>query len=184
MTLVDVGIVAIIVLSTLGAISQGLLRELFSLAGLIIGLVVASWNYARLAVPLSHWIHSQGIVDTIAFLMIAFGIMLIAGLIGSMLRKTVQIIGLGWLDSIFGAVFGFVRGCILVMVTMIAIAAFRPGAPWLEGSALAPYFYPGVRALSAQSPAALKEKIIFGITILEHPSLFMDTIETNSPSHE
>ena len=184
MTLVDVGIVAIIVLSTLGAISQGLLRELFSLAGLVIGLVVASWNYARLAAPLSHWIRSQGIANTIAFLLIAFGIMLIAGLIGSLLRKTIQLIGLGWLDSIFGAVFGFVRGCVLVMVTMIAITAFRPGAPWLQGSALAPYFYPGVRVLSAQSPAALKEKIFYGVTILEHPSNFMDTIEINSPSQK
>lgn len=184
MTLVDAGIVAILLLSTLGAISQGLLRELLSLAGLVVGLVVASWNYARLAAPLQHWIHSQGIADTIAFLLIAFGIMLVAGLVGSLLRKTVQLIGLGWLDSIFGAVFGFVRGCVLVMVTMIAIAAFRPGAPWLVGSALAPYFYPGVRVLSAQSPAALKEKVIFGITILEHPSVFMDTIESNPPSHE
>ncbi len=177
MTLVDIVIVVIVVLSTLAAIVQGLIRELFSLAGLVFGLVLASWNYARLAAPLGRWIHSPGIAEALAFLSIALGVMLVAGVIGSLLQKTVQGIGLGWLDRIFGAAFGFVRGCILVMVAMLAVAAFRPGAPWMQGSRLAPYFFPGARILSVQAPATLKEKVATGITFLQHPKVFMDTIE-------
>ncbi len=177
MTLVDIAIVVILVLSTLAAIAQGLIRELSSLAGLVLGLVLASWNYARLAAPLGRWIHSSGIADALAFLSIALGIMLVAGVIGNLLQKTAQGIGLGWLDRILGAGFGFVRGCVLVMVAMLAIAAFRPGAPWMQGSRLAPYFLPGARILSVQAPATLKEKVVTGITFLQHPKVFVDTIE-------
>ncbi len=176
--LVDIAIVGIVILSMLAAITQGLLRELFSLGGLILGLVLASWNYARLAAPISHWIHSPGIANALAFLLIALGVMLLAGMIGSLLRKTVQVIGLGWLDSMLGAAFGILRGCVVVMVAMIAIAAFRHNASWMQGSKLTPYFLPGAQMLSAQAPAALKEKVIVGIAYLRHPGMiFMDTIE-------
>ena len=179
--LVDVAIVAIVILSMLAAISQGLLRELFALAGLVLGLVLASWNYARLAIPLGRWIHSPGIANALAFLMIAFGVMLVAGWIGSLLRKTVQLIGLGWLDSILGAVFGIIRGCVVVMVAMIAIAAFRPHASWMQGSKLTPYFLPGAQMLSAQAPAALKEKVVLGITYLKHPGMIFMDMDTMEP---
>ncbi|HEX4019624.1 MAG TPA: CvpA family protein [Acidobacteriaceae bacterium] len=187
MTLVDIVIIAVIVISTLAAISQGFFREIFSLVGLVIGLVVASWNYARLAIPLARLIHSPGIAEALAFLLIALVIMLIAGLIGTVLSKAVHGVGLGGLDRLLGAVFGLVRGCVLVMVAMIAIAAFRPGAPWMQGSRLAPYFLPGARVLSTQAPAELKEKIALGITIIEHPKsswIQLNMSPNNPPSHE
>ena len=48
--------------------------------------------------------------------------------------------GLGGLDSLLGAIFGVIRGCFLVVVAIIAIAAFMPQKTWLNGSKLAPYF--------------------------------------------
>ena len=178
MKLVDVAILCIVIFSTVAAIRQGLVRELFALAGLVIGLLLASRHYMVLAVPLSRWMHSPGMAEALAFLCIALGIMLVAGLIGSALSEAVQFIGLGWADGILGAGFGFVRGCLLVMVALIALAAFRPGAPWLQGSRLVPYFLPGAGFLSAQAPAAFKEKVLLGITFLEHPkAIFMDTME-------
>jgi membrane protein required for colicin V production len=176
--LVDVAILVILIFSTVAAIRQGFVRELFSLAGLILGLLVASRHYLALATPLSRWIHSPGIADALAFLCIALGIMLVAGLIGSTLQQAVEFIGLGWADGILGAGFGFVRGCLLVMVALLTLAAFRPGAPWLQGSRLVPYFLPGASFLSAQAPPALKEKVLLGVTFLEHPkAIFVDTME-------
>lgn len=187
MTPVDWAILAVLIISTIAAIAQGFFLELFSLAGLIIGLVLASWNYERLAAPLSRWIHSSGIADALAFLLIALCVMLVAGLIGSLLRKAIRGVGLGGFDRLLGAIFGFIRGCVLVMVAMIAIAAFRPGAPWMQGSKLAPYFLPGARVLSAQAPAVLKKKIALGITIIEHPKsswIQLDMSPKNPPSNE
>ncbi|HUZ05833.1 MAG TPA: CvpA family protein, partial [Acidobacteriaceae bacterium] len=109
------------------------------------------------------------------------------GLIGNLLRKVVHGVGLGWMDRMLGGVFGVVRGCLLIMVAIIAIAAFRPGAPWMQGSKLAPYFLPGSRVLSAQAPAVLKEKIALGITIIEHPKsswIQLNMSPENPPSHE
>jgi membrane protein required for colicin V production len=171
MTIVDWGTVAVLAISVAAAFSQGFLREIFSLVGLVVGLVLACWNYALLAHSFRRVISSPGIADALAFLLIALGVMLLAGLMGGLLRKAVHGVGLGWMDRLLGALFGLVRGCVLVMVALIAVFAFRPGATWLQGSRLVPYFLPGARVLAAQAPRELKEKITLGITILKHPKI-------------
>ena len=64
-----------------------------------------------LATPLSHVIHSEGVADVVAFLLIALGVMLIIGLIGRAISKVAHTAGLGGLDSLLGAIFGVIRGC-------------------------------------------------------------------------
>ena len=62
----------------------------------------------------------------VAFLLIALGVMLVIGLIGRAISKVARTAGLGGLDSLLGAIFGVIRGCFLVVVAIIAIAAFVP----------------------------------------------------------
>ena len=61
-------------------------------------------------------LHSEMIADAIGFLLIAIVVMLLAGLLGSILSKAVHKVGLGCLDSLAGAVFGFFQGALLVTV--------------------------------------------------------------------
>jgi membrane protein required for colicin V production len=168
MTLFDWFIIVVIALSTLMAAAQGLVLEVVSLAALVLGLWLAFWNYGVLAAPLSHVIHSVGIADVLAFLLIALGVMLIVGLIGRAISKVARTAGLGGLDSLLGAVFGVIRGCFLVVVAIIAIAAFIPQKTWLNGSKLAPYFLPAANEVSAGAPAELRYKIQEGVAIIEH----------------
>jgi membrane protein required for colicin V production len=130
--------------------------------------VLACWNYALLAHVFFRWISSTNIANALAFLLIALGVMLVAGMVGGLLRKVVHGVGLGWMDRLMGAVFGVLRGCLLVTVAIIAVLAFRPGALWMHQSTLVPYFLPGARVLSAQAPRELKEKIIWGANLLKH----------------
>jgi membrane protein required for colicin V production len=166
MTLFDWFIVAVIVLSTIMAAAQGLVLELVSLAALILGLWLAFWNYHLLATPLSHVIHSQGIADVVAFLLIALGVMLVIGLIGRAISKVIRTVGLGGLDSLLGAIFGVIRGGILILVAIIAIAAFVPQRNWLQGSKLAPYFLSAANDVSVGAPAELQQKIQKGVAIM------------------
>lgn len=167
MTPFDWIIVAIVVLSAIVAASQGFLREVISLVGLILGLSLALWNYRLLAAPLSHVIPSKHIADALAFLLIAFGVMIIAGLLGRLMSTLARTAGLGSLDSLLGAIFGLFRGCVLVVIAMIAIAAFMPQTTWLRGSKLAPYFLSAANESSLGAPLALRLKIQQGVAAIK-----------------
>ena len=168
MTLFDWFIVAIVVLSTIIAASQGFLLEAFSLAGLILGLWLAFWNYRVLAVPLARHIASEHVADALGFLLIALGVMIVVGLLGRAISRLAHTVGLGGLDSLLGAIFGVVRGCVLVVIAIIAIAAFMPEKTWLNGSKLAPYFLSAANQFSAGAPAELRVKIQHGVAVVEH----------------
>jgi len=58
MTWVDWAIVIFMLLSILGGISQGFFRSVCSLGGLILGLMLAAWNYPLVAAPLKPLLHS------------------------------------------------------------------------------------------------------------------------------
>ena len=49
MTWVDWAIIALLVFSVLGGLTQGFIRGIFSLAGLLLGLQLAAWNYQKVA---------------------------------------------------------------------------------------------------------------------------------------
>jgi membrane protein required for colicin V production len=168
MTPFDWIIVAIIAVSAIVAASQGFLREVISLVGLIVGVTLALWNYRVLAVPLSGVIHSEPIADALAFLLIALGIMIVFGLAGRLVARLVQAVGLGGLDRLLGAAFGILRGCVLVVIAIISLAAFMPHTTWLRGSELAPYFLSLADRSSAGAPAELRLKIRNGVAAIEH----------------
>lgn len=168
MTLLDWIILAVLILSTLAGFASGFFRGLFSLAGLVLGLVLAGWNYQILAARFANFIRDKAMAQVIAFLLIAIVVMLIAGLIGVVLHKTVRAIGLGWLDSLFGGFIGFLQGCLLVTVGMMAAAAFLPPSPWVTGSALAPYCLSAAHRIAAVVPADLRAQIEHGATEIQH----------------
>jgi membrane protein required for colicin V production len=173
--------VLIIVLSAIVAAAQGFLLEVVSLAGLILGLWLALWNYRVLAVPLARHIHSEHVADALGFLLIALGIMVVAGLVGRAISRFAHYVGLGGLDSVLGAIFGIVRGCALVVIAIIAIAAFMPQQRWLRGSKLAPYFLSTANQISAGAPDELRLKIRHGIAAIENVQ--PDWIELNLHPH-
>ncbi len=168
MTIFDGAIIAIIILSAIVAASQGFLLEVISLAGLIFGLWLAFWNYRVLAVPFARYIHSEHIADALGFLLIALGVMIAVGLIGRAISRLAHTAGLGGLDSLLGAIFGIIRGCVLVVVAIIAIAAFMPQKTWMDGSKLAPYFLSAANRCSAGAPAELRLRIRQGVAAIEH----------------
>lgn len=167
MTPFDWTIVAILAISAITAAWQGFLREVISLAGLIAGLTLALWNYRLLAGPLARVVRSEHIADALAFLLIAFGIMIVFGVAGRLISRLAQTAGLGGLDRLLGAMFGVVRGCVLVAVAIIALAAFTPNTSWLRGSRFAPYFLSLADQISGAAPAELRLKIRHGVAAIE-----------------
>ena len=131
MAIVDWVILIVLILSVLSAAKTGLIGEVFSLAGLIIGLLLASWDYQKLTPWMAQWIHSPKVDEALSFILIALAVMIVAGIAGRIVRWSVKSIGLGWADRLAGAAFGLVKGCALVTIAVMVIA----GAVAWAGSA-------------------------------------------------
>src|SRR5215469_12228574 len=96
--------------------------------------------------------------------------MVLAGLIGKMLAKALKMIGLGWLDSIAGAIFGFFQGVVLVCVCILVIVAFFPQEQWLAQSNLPRMFFGALHVSTHMTPSELSSRVRSGLHLVEDES--------------
>jgi membrane protein required for colicin V production len=167
MTIVDWMIVVVLAGSVLAGLARGFLRSVFSLAGLIAGVALASWNYWRLAAVLKRLIHSIEIADAVAFLIIAFLVMAVAAVLGSLLAKFFEKVGLGCLDRLAGALFGFVEGLVFVTLCILVTVAFFPQTAWLTEARLPRYFFGALHVSIQVTPSRLGERLRKDLSELE-----------------
>jgi len=137
------------------------------LAGLVLGLGIAAWNYDRAAAFLLPMVHVEAVANAIGFILIALLVMLVANLIGSLLSKAVHRLGLGCLDRLAGGVFGFLQGALLITISILVIVAFFPQAHWLADARLPKFFFGFLHLGARVSPAELAERLRDGLQIME-----------------
>jgi membrane protein required for colicin V production len=159
-------ILAFLVFSTVAAAFQGFFREAFRLAGLIVGYLLAAWQYHRLAEWFAPYLKSAWIGEIAGFLIIFFAVLILAGLAGRLTRWVMKESGLTTIDRILGGVLGLLKGVLVVAVILTAMAAFAPTAKWLAGSELAPYFLVGGRAAVWLAPSELRNRFYQGLDYL------------------
>ncbi len=169
MAVADWVIVVILLVCMAQAARRGIFVEAFSLAGIVVGVGVASWNYTRLLPWFGGWLRSQALADAAAFLSIALVVMIAAGAVGRVIRWSMRSIGLGWADRLLGAAFGLVKGGVLVTLGVMLLVAFWPWSTALQGSRLGPYFVTAARQTTVGTPAGLRDKVRYGARLLhEH----------------
>jgi membrane protein required for colicin V production len=168
MNLFDCFLIAVLAYSTIMAFLRGIILELFSLGGLIAGILLASWNYKHVAIILGHLITTPATAEIVAFLLIIIGVMVLCTLLGKALNRTAHAIGLGFFDRLLGALFGFGRGCLFGVAILMAIAAFLPHSAWIADSRLSCYFLAGAHAVSFVVPSDLQQQILDGAQQLKH----------------
>jgi membrane protein required for colicin V production len=168
LTVFDWVLLALLVASTVRAFLRGFLVEIFSLVGLIAGILLASWNYNTLAQNLLQWIKPLPTAQAIAFLLIFIGIIVICSVAGRLLRSSASAVGIGFIDRFLGALFGLARGCLLGVATMMILAAFGPHWEWIAKSRLVPYFLAGAHGVSFVVPHDLEQHIADGAAQLKH----------------
>lgn len=161
-------LIVILTWSTVMAFLRGLLLELFGLGGLIAGVLLASWNYPTLAAILERVITTTAVANVVAFLLIAVAVMIVCALVGKALHHTADAIGLGFFDRLLGAVFGYLRGCLLCVAILMAVTAFLPPSTAVAKSSLSPYFLAGAHAVSFVVPHDLRQRILNGAEQLKH----------------
>ncbi|WP_263409509.1 CvpA family protein [Terriglobus tenax] len=162
----DYAIVALLAWSVIAAFLRGLVRSLFSLIGIALGIVLAGVYYQRAAAMLSKWIAAKPAAETAGFLLIAFAVMLAATLLGWAVRKGCEAVGLGLADRMGGACFGFLRGCLAVTAIVMSVAAFLPESTLFRQSHLAPYFLTASHGVSFIVPGDFQQRVVNGASQL------------------
>jgi membrane protein required for colicin V production len=156
-------ILLVLVVSVIQAASSGFFQEAFGIAGLVFGYLIAAWQYRRLAGHFAAYISSRWLGEIAAFLAILLGVMVLAGILGKIVRWIVKEAGLNVVDRFFGGALGLVRGGLLIAIVLVGMTAFTPTSRWLQGSSLAPYFLVVGRAAIWVAPSELRVEFYKGL---------------------
>lgn len=160
---VDWIIVIAVVLSMGLAAKEGFFYEIFSLAGVVVGYMLAAWEYAHVAGWFAPYTRTAWVAEIAAFLLIFIAIAVLAGIIGRITRWAMKEVGLRWFDRLLGAAFGLLRAVLVIAVMVLALASFMPGSRLLAGSALGPYFLVVARGATWVAPAAVRSRFRQGV---------------------
>ena len=166
MNALDWLILLIMMFSALLAAAQGFFFEVISLAGAVLGYLLAAWGYKHLEPWFLDYVKSPPFADLAGFLTIFLSVVILAGVIARLARWIIHEAGLRWVDRALGAGFGFLRGMLIVTAGLLALTAFAPGSQELAGSQLAPYFQVAGSGASWLAPSEIRQKFREGLNKL------------------
>jgi membrane protein required for colicin V production len=120
MTGFDYIVLFVLVCSVLISTMRGLIKEILSLAGWVVGFLLANAYADWLANLLPSVIPEQGRLRVIvAFLILLIGVKLMMGLLAAAIGAILKATGLTIVDRGLGGLFGLARGLVLVLVAVI-----------------------------------------------------------------
>jgi membrane protein required for colicin V production len=136
MTILDFIFAAIVLISVLFGAARGFLRESVALLGWLIGLWLA-WRYSDLLQPyLGGALAGTELQVWVARMLILLAVVVTGWILASLLGYLVQRSGLTLgVDRVLGAVFGLVRGAVIIgFLVMMGQAAKLQAEPWWDAS--------------------------------------------------
>jgi membrane protein required for colicin V production len=140
MTIFDYIVLIILGLSILVGVMRGLLREVLSIAGWVAAFLVAKFYTAQLSPLLPQAISSDSFRYIAAFIILFLATLIITSLLAMAISQVFKATGLGLIDRIFGAVFGFARGVMIVgvFVMLSGLTEFPKKSSWSDAMFSAP----------------------------------------------
>ena len=119
MTVFDYAVLVILGVSILLSVMRGFLREVMALLAWVVAFWVANLYTASLAPMLPASIPSAELRLLAAFAVLFLATLLVMTLISITVSQFLKAIGVGTWDRALGAVFGFTRGVIIVLVLVL-----------------------------------------------------------------
>jgi len=166
MTPADWLICVVVLINVVAAAMQGFFSEALSIAGLVVGYVVAAWQYRTVAERLESFLKNPWLAEVLGFLIIFFAILILFGLAARVARWVMKETGLSGFDRFLGAVLGLLKGGLMVAVILMGMTAFQPASKFLANSQLAPYFLVVGRAAIWLAPPDLRARFFQGLDLL------------------
>ena len=112
MSWLDLVIVVVLAISTFLGLRMGIINAVLSLAGVIVGVILAGQYYVALADVLPFFSETSSAAKIVAFAIILIAVMVIAITLARLLKWAVSAMLLGWVNRLGGATLGLVLGAI------------------------------------------------------------------------
>ncbi len=155
----DLVLIALLVIPSFMGFRSGLIRMVANLGGMVVGIMLAGQFGDRVAELLGQVIDSETTAKVLSFVLIVAVTLVAATTIGSLVRKALTFVFLGWVDRVAGTALGLFIGALFASV-VVFIADYVPfgGANDLvAGSALAGFFLDAIFPLADVLPGNLEE---------------------------
>ena len=149
MSWLDIAVIVIIGIATLIGLKIGIIKAVLTLAGVIVGVLLAGRFYVVLADQLT-FIPQETLARVVAFAIILMVVVLIASIIAGVLKWLASIILLGWVNRLGGALLGLIMGSVLCGAVLAMWTKFLGISDPIAESALATFLldrFPMVLAL-------------------------------------
>ena len=154
---VDIVLAVILVGTLIAGLVKGLVKEAVGIAAVLIGFVVASRSYVRVAGFLQKVIHEPAVTKFLGFI-IVFLAVLILGLLAAALLSKLMAGPLKFINHLLGGAFGLLEGILICGVLVFALLVFPISREALAGSKLASYCYGLTKAMVHLIPQDLKDQ--------------------------
>ncbi|MBI4874676.1 MAG: CvpA family protein [Acidobacteria bacterium] len=181
MNWLDIVLAIVLCGSMMAGFLRGIARAGVGIAATVIGLILGIWFYGSAGAFFLPYLSSRGLANFAGFLVVFFGILLLGSLVGWLISKLLKWAGLGWLDRLLGAAFGFLRGLLISIALVLALLAFAPKPPpqSVVQSRLAPYVIDAARVLVSIAPRELRDG--FESSYERVKSIWRETLEKSAP---
>ncbi len=126
MSLIDILVWAVLLAFIIKGFVKGLVREICSLVGLVMGVWAACKYYQPLSEAIRHYIHlPHGVSIIFSYILLFLTIGLLFFFLGSFLTALFKIALLGGVNRVGGAVFGLLQGA-LVLCLILYFGTTKP----------------------------------------------------------
>jgi membrane protein required for colicin V production len=163
MTAFDLMVIGVVGLSTVLAFMRGFVRVFVSLAAWVIAVLAAARFSQLIGGMLPDFGQTPATRYVVAFALILVAVLIGGALLGFLLSRLVQAVGLGFLDRTLGAIFGVARGLLIaVIVVLFAGMTSAPKMDWWQNSLAAPILTAAALNLRPWLPKAWAERLDYG----------------------
>jgi membrane protein required for colicin V production len=152
MNWLDIVILILIAVPAVAGLKFGIIKILFTVAGIIIGVVLAGQFSGSLAGRLTI-ISDPRWAEIAAFAFIMIAVMILAGVAAGFLSSVLSTILLGWVNRLGGAVLGIVMGGIFCGAILTMWVKFLGIGDTISSSALAGFLLNGFPFILALLPS-------------------------------
>jgi membrane protein required for colicin V production len=123
LTLVDYGILLVLVLSCVLATLRGMTRELLGLIGWVVSILVANFTAPQIEDPIVDLLQIKGLGAALAWALPFAASVVVWFILASVMAPALTRVGFASLDRWLGVLFGVIRGFGLVLIAFV-IAVF------------------------------------------------------------
>ena len=152
----DITLMAILIITFNLGIVKGLIRQIIGIVAVIIGLILAVFNYPYVSQFYMRLISNQTVSNLLGFFTVFIAVLCLGWLIAYLLSKLAK--GpLKFLNHVLGGVLGFLKGILISGVVVFALLIFPVDKTALKESQLSPYCLKITKAIYYLIPESLKQ---------------------------